>query len=90
MLLVAVARVENSGMTWNAERTGLTSWGHGPAMAEYVPLTVTLPGPQLRAERLDPAGGVAAPLAVTAEAGGGGRSVLHLDHQPSLWFLLRR
>lgn len=88
MLLVAVARVENSGMKWNAERTGLTSWGHGPAVAEFVPLTVTLPWPQLRAERLDPAGGVAAPLAVTAEAGG--RSSLHLEHQPSLWFLLRR
>ncbi|HTB56477.1 MAG TPA: hypothetical protein VLC06_01315 [Polyangia bacterium] len=88
LLLVAVARVENSGMKWNADRTGLTSWGHGPAVAEFVPLTVTLPWPQLRAERLDPAGGVAAPLAVTTDAGG--RSSLHLDHQPSLWFLLRR
>jgi hypothetical protein len=88
MLLVAVARVENTGMKWNADRTGLTSWGHGPAVAEFVPLTVTLPWPQLRAERLDPAGGVAAPLAVSMETGG--RSSLHLDHQPSLWFLLRR
>jgi hypothetical protein len=90
MLLVAVARVENTAMRWNAERTGLTSWGHGPAVAEYVPLTISLPGPQLRAERLDPAGGIAAPLAVTAEAGGRERSVLRLDHEPSLWFLLRR
>jgi hypothetical protein len=90
MLLVAVARVENTAMKWNAERTGLTSWGHGPAVAEYVPLTVTVPWPQLRAERLDPAGGIAAPLAVTAEPGGRGRSVLHLDREPSLWFLLRR
>jgi hypothetical protein len=88
MLLVAVARVENSGMTWNADRTGLTSWGHGPAVAEFVPLTVTLPWTQLRAERLDPAGGVAAPLAVSREADG--RSSLRLDHQPSLWFILRR
>jgi hypothetical protein len=88
MLLVAAARVENAGMKWNPERTGLTSWGHGPAVAEFVPLTVTLPWPQLRAERLDPAGGAAAPLAVTTEAGG--RSSLHLDHEPSLWFLLRR
>src|SRR5450631_3722118 len=94
MLLVAVARVENTGMNWNAERTGLTSWGHGPAVAEFVPLTVTLPWPQLRADRLDPAGAVAAELPVTAEAGAStsantsGRSVLHLEHQPSLWFLL--
>ena len=44
LLLVAAARVENSAMAFNAERTGLTSWGHGPAVAEFVPLTVTLPG----------------------------------------------
>ena len=90
MLLVAVARVENSGMKWNDERTGLTSWGHGPAVAEFVPLTVTLPWPRLRASRLDPAGGVAAELPVTTEGGASGRSVLHLEHEPSLWFLLRR
>jgi len=87
ILLVAVARVENTAMRWNADRTGLTSWGRGPAVAEYVPLTVTLPWPGLRAQRLDPAGAVAADLPVES---GGGRAVLHLDHQPSLWFLLRR
>jgi hypothetical protein len=87
MLLVSVARVENTGMRWNDSRTGLTSWGHGPALAEYVPLTVTLPGPELRAERLDPTGAIAAEVPVEKA---GDHAVLRLDHQPSLWFLLRR
>jgi hypothetical protein len=87
MLLVAVARVENTAMRWNADRTGLTSWGHGPAVAEYVPLTVTLPRPDLRAERLDPTGAIAAEVPVEKA---GDHAVLRLDHQPSLWFLLRR
>ena len=87
MLLVSVARVENTAMLWNADRTGLTSWGHGPALAEYVPLSVTLPGPEWRAERLDPAGAIAAELPVEKA---GDHAILRLDHQPSLWFLLRR
>jgi hypothetical protein len=88
MLLVAVARVENSAMKFNDDRTGLVSWGHGPAVAEYVPLTVTLPWPNARAERLDPTGASAASLTVTGTADG--RSILRLDHEPSLWFLLHR
>jgi hypothetical protein len=87
MLLVAAARVENTGMQWNDTRTGLVSWGHGPALAEYVPLTITLPWPSARAERLDPTGAIAAPLAVEEASG---KSILHLDREPSLWFLLHR
>ncbi|HLK93779.1 MAG TPA: carbohydrate binding domain-containing protein [Polyangia bacterium] len=87
MLLVAVARVENTAMTWNDTRTGLTSWGRGPALAEYVPIAVTLPWPDARAERLDPAGASVASVPVETAAG---RSTLRLDHQPSLWFLIRR
>ena len=88
LLLVAVARVENSAMQFNAERTGLTSWGHGPAVAERIPLTVTLPGSFTRADRLDPAGAAAASLPLAPD--GQGRTLLRLDRQPSLWFLLRR
>jgi hypothetical protein len=87
MLLVAVARVENTAMTWNDTRTGLTSWGRGPALAEYVPVTVTLPWPDAQAERLDPAGVAAASVPVQAAAGS---STFRLDHEPSLWFLIRR
>lgn len=88
MLLVSEARVENTGMVFNAQRTGLTSWGRGPALAEYVPLTLTLGGAPLRAERLDPAGKSAGELPVVQDTSG--RSVLRLEHQPSLWFRLRR
>jgi hypothetical protein len=87
MLLVSVARVENTAMRWNGDRTGLTSWGHGPALAEYVPLTVTLPGPEWRAERLDPTGAIAAEVPIEKA---GDHAILRLDRQPSLWFLLRR
>jgi hypothetical protein len=87
VLLVSVARVENTAMRWNADRTGLTSWGHGPALAEYVPLTVALPGPAWHAERLDPTGAIAAELPIEKD---GDHALLRLDHQPSLWFLLRR
>jgi hypothetical protein len=88
MLLVSEARVENTRMVFNAQRTGLTSWGRGPALAEYVPLTVTLGGAPLRAERLDPAGRSAGEIPVVQDANG--RSVLRLEHEPSLWFRLRR
>jgi hypothetical protein len=88
ILLVAVARVENTGMAFKADRTGLLSWGRAPALAEYVPLTVTVPWTQLHAERLDSAGQFAGEIPVAS--GADGRSVLHLDHQPSLWFLLQR
>jgi hypothetical protein len=88
MVLVAVARVENTGMRFTADRTGLTSWGRGPALAEYVPLTLALPGTGLRAQRLDPAGAPIADLPVSV--GPDGRAVLRLEHEPSLWFLLSR
>jgi hypothetical protein len=88
LLLVATARVENTGMRFTADRTGLTSWGRGPALAEYVPLTLAVPGAGLVARRLDPAGAPVAEVAVAA--GPDGRSIVRLEHQPSLWFLLTR
>lgn len=45
MLLVAMNRVENQEMGWNEDRTTVgRAWGHGPTIAEGVPLTVTLAG----------------------------------------------
>jgi hypothetical protein len=44
LLLTAVGRVENEGMVWNATRTSVTDrWGHGPSVAEGIPVTVVLP-----------------------------------------------
>jgi hypothetical protein len=88
MLLVAAARVENTGMRFRDDRHGLVSWGRGPALAEHVPLAVTVPGPPVRAQRLDPAGVASADVPVASAADG--RAVLRLDHEPSLWFLLTR
>jgi hypothetical protein len=88
MLLVAAARVENTGMRFRDDRRGLVSWGRGPALAERVPAAVTLPGPPVHAERLDPAGVPTAEVPVATAADG--RTTLRLDHEPSLWFLLTR
>ena len=43
LLLTIVGHVEKEGMIWNADRTSVgTNWGHGPALAEGIPVTVTL------------------------------------------------
>ncbi len=42
MLLVTGSRVENQGMTWNAERSLPANWGGTPTMIEPVTGTVTL------------------------------------------------
>lgn len=43
ILVTIVARAQNQGIVWNAERnsTGET-WGHGPPIVERVPATITL------------------------------------------------
>ena len=43
LLLTAVARVENTGMQWNSDRTSVGSnWGEGPTLAEGVPATIAI------------------------------------------------
>lgn len=42
MLLVAGARVENTGQVWNTAGTGVTAWGGTPSLIEQVAGTVTL------------------------------------------------
>jgi len=42
LVLVCVGRAGNTGMQWRADRRMLASWGHGPALAEAVPATVSL------------------------------------------------
>jgi hypothetical protein len=59
LLLTAVARVENAGMGWNAERTSVgRNWGKGPVRCEAVEATVTLVTGAKRAtvHALDPVG----------------------------------
>jgi len=73
MLLVAMNRVENQEMGWDAERTTVgREWGNGPAIAEGVPLAVTLTGREgLSAWALDVEGRRGEP----AQMGGGAVSV---------------
>ncbi|HWL16573.1 MAG TPA: hypothetical protein VNR00_13275, partial [Opitutus sp.] len=41
----AVARANNQGAAWNEAHNSLgENWGHGPTVAEHVPVTVTLAG----------------------------------------------
>ena len=44
MLLVTGSRVENTGMTWNAEQTLPANWGGPPTVIEPVTGTITLRG----------------------------------------------
>lgn len=73
MLLVTASRVENTGMTWNAERTRPANWGTAPTVIEPVMGTVTLrdlaPAAKVTATALDGSGH---PLGepITAKASG--------------------
>jgi hypothetical protein len=43
LLLTVVARVENTGMQWNTDRTSIgKNWGEGPTLAEGVPAAITI------------------------------------------------
>ncbi len=88
VLLAVAGRVENRGMGWNADRTSVsTAWGRGPAIAEAVPATVTLPGKGWKAQSLDGTGAPRAEVPVEA----GERSAVRIGAaSPSLWYLLSR
>lgn len=45
VLLTLAARASNQDVVWNESRTSVgKNWGHGPAIAERVPATITLTG----------------------------------------------
>ena len=44
LLLSATARMANTAMTWNQQRTSLTDWGKAPTVIEPVTGTITLRG----------------------------------------------
>ncbi|RYG34263.1 hypothetical protein EON81_16015 [bacterium] len=71
MLLTVGARVENTGMGWNAARDSVSDkWGTGPVIAERVPLKLTIPtdGPR-KVYALDPNGKRKVELPSTYAAG---------------------
>jgi hypothetical protein len=59
LLLTALARTQNPGMTWNAGRTSVsTNWGKGPPQVEVVKGTLKLDGGDYTVRALDSAGKV--------------------------------
>ncbi|MFO0925978.1 MAG: hypothetical protein U0736_02940 [Gemmataceae bacterium] len=72
LLLTAVGRVENEGMGWNETRTSVGNrWGKGPARAQGIPATVTLPtgGKTVTVHALDGTGKRAGRVPVTLADG---------------------
>lgn len=85
LLLAVSARLENQGMGWNANRTSVgTKWGSGPTMAEFVPLTVTLPRGSWRAQALDGAGAPRAELPLD------GCTLRLAEPTASLWYFITK
>jgi hypothetical protein len=58
LLLSVIGKAENTAMVWNATRTSVGAyWGRGPALAEGIPIHLTIAGSALRhAYGLDAAG----------------------------------
>ncbi len=44
LLVTAAARCANTGMIWASDSKSVTNWGEAPALAETVPLELSLPG----------------------------------------------
>ena len=88
VLVTTLARVENVGMRYNADRTTVgTDYGDGPTVAEPVEATLTLPGTGWSAQKLD---GTGQPLNAVATQEQDGRTVLNTADDPGVWFLLTR
>ncbi|MBM3499374.1 MAG: hypothetical protein FJX74_11970 [Armatimonadetes bacterium] len=83
LLLTVVARTENAGQVWNAERTAV-EWGDGPVLAEPVTARVTLPTGGWRARGLDGKG------CPQADAPLAGRTLTVEGRHATLWYLLER
>ena len=88
LLVTAVARVQSTGMQWNADRTSVgTNWGHAPAQIEVVRADVTVPGRWSHAWALDPAG---RRTAVDVAEPGATDTVLHLGRSTAIAYVVER
>jgi len=90
LLLTATARVANSGMEWNPQRTTLENWGRAPTRLEPVKgrivLTALAPAREIMAQPLDGAGQpLGQPIALERVADGW---VLELGQPATTWFVL--
>ncbi len=74
VLVTLAARGENTGMTWNKDRTSVgAGWGRAPTIAERVPATVTLEGDGARTVYALAPDGTRTRRVVTEAVGGGVR-----------------
>lgn len=91
IMVSVAARVENQGMGWNADRTSVgRNWGTGPAIAERVPVDLTLPGHGWITVPLD---GHGVPRRALRPGSAGTRTTAALNApgtDSSLWFLIER
>jgi hypothetical protein len=88
MLLVAGARVENTGQVWNTAGTGVTDWGGTPTLIEQVAGTVTLHNlTGARSVDLQPLDGAGQPHGERIHAGRSGADwQLHLGTPVTTWY----
>jgi len=88
MLLVAGARVENTGQVWNTAGTGVTAWGGTPTLIEQVAGTVTLHElTGARSVRLQPLNGAGQPQGEPLQAARNGEDwQLRLGAPVTTWY----
>ena len=90
MLLSLVGTISNVGMEWDEKHTTVKNkWGNPPAISNFIPAEITLPGaerPTITA--LDPAG---LPIGqIQPEGKPGAWSFRTLPGTPTLWFFISR
>ena len=90
LLLTAIARVANTDMRWNPDRTSLEFWGRPPAFIEAVTGSVTLRNlaatTSVTAQPLDATGHLLGPELPLTKTDGGW--TLSLGSPPTTWHLI--
>jgi hypothetical protein len=90
ILLVAAGRVENTGWTWNAEKTTVGgNWGKSPTVAEGIPAQLIFKGmDQFIVHALDPAGNPGSEVPVSNR---GDDHIFGIGAQyRTLWYIIER
>ncbi len=88
LLMTAVARCQNTGMGWTADRHSVgNKWGNAPVQIETVAATISLSGRWKHAVALDPDG---KPTGKELAEIQGDRTLIRLGIAPALAYEVRR